>query len=102
MAEARELSERLVAEASRTPQPQLKKEVEIITREPSGRSPVGGLFSASAGGPGAGLTKKVSTPLFEARVPMSHMSLTLGKAMSSAASFRLSFTDSGQPHFARI
>jgi hypothetical protein len=33
VAEARELSERLVDEASRTPQPQLKKQVEIITRE---------------------------------------------------------------------
>jgi hypothetical protein len=42
------------------------------------------------------------TPLFEAQVLMS---LTVGKAeaaMSSAASFRLSITDSGQPYFARI
>jgi molecular chaperone DnaK len=31
--EARELSDRLVDEASRTPQPQLKKQVEIMTRE---------------------------------------------------------------------
>jgi hypothetical protein len=33
VAEARELSERLVDEASRTPQPQLKKQVEVVTRE---------------------------------------------------------------------
>ena len=33
VSEARELSERLVDEASRTPQPQLKKQAEIITRE---------------------------------------------------------------------
>ena len=33
VSEARELSDRLVDEASRTPQPQLKKQVEIMTRE---------------------------------------------------------------------
>jgi molecular chaperone DnaK len=33
VAEARELSERLVDEGSRSPQPQLKKQVEVVTRE---------------------------------------------------------------------
>ena len=42
------------------------------------------------------------TPLFEAQLLMSP---TVGKAeaaMSSAAPFRLSITNSGQPYFARI